>query len=138
VELRVGPEAVDSHGICPKCHKRLLLTGKYDEGGKLVIHPLVTDEGKGGGKAFLIEDHFEEVPDPKEKISFVCPCGRRLAVFRSLVDKRVQCPHCRSRLLLVGKQSPGSRRLEIHPLVEDEGPSGDTIVLREESNSRRP
>jgi len=81
------------------------------------------------GKQYRIEDHFQEIADIPEKMAFKCPCGRRLVARPSNVDKRGKCPWCQARLLLVGKVNPKTKRLEIHPLVVESPPSGDTMVI---------
>jgi DNA-directed RNA polymerase subunit RPC12/RpoP len=78
---------------------------------------------------FRIEDHFKEIVEPPAKISFGCPCGRRLAAAPRMVDKRGKCPHCGARLLLVGKTHPRTGKLEIHPLVLDDAGTGDTMMI---------
>jgi|GraSoiStandDraft_4_1057263.scaffolds.fasta_scaffold80087_2 hypothetical protein len=81
------------------------------------------------GKTFRIEDHFQEIADIPEKMAFKCPCGRRLVARPSNVDKRGKCPWCQARLLLVGKVNPKTKKLEIHPLVVESPPAGDTMVI---------
>jgi hypothetical protein len=81
------------------------------------------------GKQYRIEDHFQEIADIPEKMAFKCPCGRRLVARPSNVDKRGKCPWCQARLLLVGKVNPKTKKLEIHPLVVEGPPSGDTMVV---------
>jgi hypothetical protein len=83
-----------------------------------------------GGKAYRIEDHFREIAPPaQDKISFRCPCGRKLVARPSMADKRGKCPWCNARLLLVGKVNPKTRLLEIHPLTIDTASTGDTMVI---------
>jgi DNA-directed RNA polymerase subunit RPC12/RpoP len=121
---------VDSHGLCPKCKRRLLLVGKTDRSGQIAIQPMVLDnDAKASGQTFLIEDHFKELPDLPDKIGFHCPCGFKLFARPGMLDKRGKCPHCGARLLLVGKQNPRTHQLEIHPLVVEEAPSGDTQMF---------
>jgi len=79
--------------------------------------------------SYRIEDHFQEVPEVPEKLSFKCPCGRKLVSRPNMVDKRGKCPYCQARLLLVGKVNPRTRKLEIHPLVVESPRSGDTMVI---------
>lgn len=129
--LRVPASSVDGHGACPRCRRRLLLTGKVDASGRLQIHPLVLGEGEKSGHTFLIEDHFRELPDVPDKIGFQCPCGRKLFARPQMLDKRGKCPGCGARLLLVGKTHPRTQRLEIHPLVLDEAGTGDTVMIEE-------
>jgi DNA-directed RNA polymerase subunit RPC12/RpoP len=79
--------------------------------------------------SYRIEDHFQEVAEVPEKLSFKCPCGRKLVSRPNMVDKRGKCPYCQARLLLVGKVNPRTRKLEIHPLVVESPRSGDTMVI---------
>jgi len=134
--LKIPAWRVDGHGVCPRCRRRLLLTGKHDPSGRTRVHPLVLGETDKSGQTFLIEDpfkiedHFKEIEAPQEKIPFSCPCGRKLVARPSLLDKRGKCPECGARLLLVGKTNPRTRRLEIHPLVLDDATgTGDTMVI---------
>ena len=132
--LKIPAWRVDGHGVCPKCKRRLLLTGKAGTQGGSYVHPLLL-EGEKSGQTFMIEDqyriedHFREIPETQEKIGFHCPCGFRLHARPSMVDKRGKCPQCGARLLLVGKKNPRTELLEIHPLVVDEAPSGDTQLF---------
>lgn len=80
-------------------------------------------------KAYRIEDHFKEVAPVQEKISFKCPCGRKLVARPSMADKRGKCPWCNARLLLAGKVNPRTRLLEIHPLILEAQRSGDTMMI---------
>lgn len=134
--LRVPLGRVDGHGVCPRCARRLLLAGKKGPGGRLEVRPMVMDEGdQHSGATFMmdefrIEDHFKEIPEAPSKISFGCPCGRRLAAPPRMVDKRGKCPHCGARLLLVGKTHPRTGKLEIHPLVLDDAGTGETMMLQ--------
>lgn len=84
---------------------------------------------KAATGSYRIEDHFQEVAEVPEKLSFKCPCGRKLVSRPNMVDKRGKCPHCQARLLLVGKVNPRTRKLEIHPLVVESPRSGDTMVI---------
>jgi DNA-directed RNA polymerase subunit RPC12/RpoP len=104
--------------------------------GKSAVNPLLlAQEDDKSGQPFMIEDqfriedHFREITDPQEKIAFHCPCGFKLHARPTMVDKRGKCPQCSARLLLVGKKNPRSQLLEIHPLVVDEAPSGDTQLF---------
>jgi DNA-directed RNA polymerase subunit RPC12/RpoP len=82
------------------------------------------------GKGYRIEDHFREITaPPQDKVSFRCPCGRKLVARPSMADKRGKCPWCNARLLLVGKVNPKTRLLEIHPLAIDTASTGDTMVI---------
>jgi hypothetical protein len=102
---------------------------------KMSIKTSVTTTGTkvvtktASGKSYRIEDHFQEIADVPEKMAFKCPCGRRLVARPSNVDKRGKCPWCQARLLLVGKVNPRTKKLEIHPLVVESPPSGDTMVI---------
>jgi len=102
---------------------------------KVPIRTSVTTTGTkvttktASGKSYRIEDHFQEIAEIPEKMAFKCPCGRRLVARPSNVDKRGKCPWCQARLLLVGKVNPRTKRLEIHPLVVESPPSGDTMVI---------
>lgn len=134
--LKIPAWRVDGHGVCPRCKRRLLLTGRSDTTGKSTVNPLLLGgEEEKSGQTFMIEDqfriedHFREIPDPQEKIAFHCPCGFKLHARPAMVDKRGKCPQCSARLLLVGKKNPRTQLLEIHPLVVDEAPSGDTQVF---------
>jgi hypothetical protein len=132
--LKIPAWRVDGHGLCPKCKRRLLLTGKAGTQGKSFVNPLLL-EGDKTGQTFMIEDqfriedHFKEIPETQEKIAFHCPCGFKLHARPSMVDKRGKCPQCGSRLLLVGKKNARTQLLEIHPLVVDEASSGDTQLF---------
>jgi len=84
---------------------------------------------KTAASSYRIEDHFQEMPEVPEKLSFKCPCGRKLVSRPNMVDKRGKCPYCQARLLLVGKVNPRTRKLEIHPLVVESPRSGDTMVI---------
>jgi hypothetical protein len=132
--LKIPAWRMDGHGLCPRCKRRLLLAGKADSKGNSVVKPLLL-EGDRNGQTFMIEDqfriedHFKEIPEPQDKIAFHCPCGFKLHARPILVDKRGKCPTCGSRLLLVGKKNPRTQKLEIHPLVVDEAPSGDTQLF---------
>ena len=134
--LKIPAWRVDGHGLCPRCKRRLLLTGKAETPAKSYVHPLLLggDETKSGQTImiedqFRIEDHFKEIPEPQDKIGFHCPCGFKLHARPAMVDKRGKCPQCGARLLLVGKKNPRNQLLEIHPLVVDEAPSGDTQLF---------
>jgi DNA-directed RNA polymerase subunit RPC12/RpoP len=132
--LRIPASRAGGHGVCPKCRRRLLLNVRK-LAGRREVAPSELGSADPSGNTFLleapyrIEDHFREIPDAPAKVSFRCPCSRRLAVPARLVDRRVRCPHCGARLLLVGKSHPRTHKLEIHPLVVEEPPSGDTMVL---------
>lgn len=132
--LKIPAWRLDGHGLCPRCKRRLLLSGKVDESGKGFVHPLVL-EGDRNGQTFMIEDqfriedHFKEIQDPQDKIAFTCPCGFKMHARLNLVDKRGKCPRCSARLLLVGKRNPRTDQMEIHPLVLDTERSGDTQVV---------
>ena len=132
--LKIPAWRLDGHGVCPRCKRRLLLSGKESARGGTQVSPLVL-EGDRNGQTFMIEpqyrieDHFKEIPDAQDKIAFHCPCGFKLHARLSVVDKRGKCPQCGARLLLVGKKNPRSGLMEIHPLVVDEEPSGDTRVV---------
>ena len=134
--LKIPAWRVDGHGLCPRCKRRLLLTGVSGGPGKSAVNPLLlAQEDDKSGQPFMIEDqfriedHFREITDPQEKIAFHCPCGFKLHARPTMVDKRGKCPQCSARLLLVGKKNPRSQLLEIHPLVVDEAPSGDTQLF---------
>lgn len=129
--LVIPVRLVDRHGLCPRCRRRLLFTGKTDVHGRLSIQPLALAEGTPSGKTFLIEDHFQEVAPLPEKIPFQCPCGMKLVARPGMVDRRGKCPQCGARLLLVGKLNPRTRRTEIHPLVQDDPRTGDTFMFEE-------
>lgn len=132
--LKIPEWRLDGHGVCPKCKRRLLLSGKETRKGGAQVSPLVL-EGDRSGQTFMIEpqyrieDHFKEIPDAQDKIAFHCPCGFKLHARLSMVDKRGKCPDCGARLLLVGKKNARSGMMEIHPLVVDEAPSGDTRLV---------
>jgi DNA-directed RNA polymerase subunit RPC12/RpoP len=134
-QLKIPAWRVDGHGVCPRCRRRLHLTGKQDPSGRTVVHPLVLGDAEKSGQTFLIddqfriEDHFKEIPEAVDKIPFACPCGRKLVARPHLLDKRGKCPECGARLLLVGKTNPRTQRLEIHPLVLDEAGTGDTMTI---------
>ncbi len=127
--LKIPAWQVDGHGICPRCRRRLQLTGKADRSGTVRIHPLALGDQDKSGRTFLIEDHFREVAEAPDKIGFHCPCGRKLFARPNLVDRRGKCPECGARLLLVGKTHPRTGKVEIHPLVVDEAGSGDTVLI---------
>jgi predicted nucleic-acid-binding Zn-ribbon protein len=135
--LKIPAWRVDGHGKCPKCKRRLLLSGKIDAKGKGFILPLVLESADRSGQTFMIEpqyrieDHFKEIEEPQDKIPFTCICSFRMNARPNMVDKRGKCPKCGARLLLVGKKNPRTHRLEIHPLVleEDEKRSGDTQIV---------
>jgi DNA-directed RNA polymerase subunit RPC12/RpoP len=80
-------------------------------------------------KTYRIEDHFQEIAPSQAKISFKCPCGRKLVAKPAMADKRGKCPWCQARLLLVGKVNPRTRLLEIHPIVLEAQRSGDTMMI---------
>jgi len=138
--LRIPKEKAGGHGVCPKCKRRLLL-GTRKVAGKVQVAPSALGRKDPSGQTFLIEntyrieDHFKEIPGPTHKsapsakISFRCPCYKKLAVAPKLVDRRVKCPHCGARLLLVGKTHPRTKALEIHPLVVEAPSTGDTMLL---------
>lgn len=127
--LRIPAASLDKEGPCPRCRRRLHFTGKCDEQGRWSVHPLVVEDGtKTRTRSFRIEDHFREIPIP-QKISFHCPCGRRLVARPAMVDKRGRCPFCGNRLLLVGKTDPKTLKVEIHPLALEAPLSGDTFML---------
>jgi DNA-directed RNA polymerase subunit RPC12/RpoP len=128
-QLKIPAWQVDGHGICPRCRRRLLLTGKADARGQVQIHPLVLGEHEKSGRTFMIEDHFREMPEAQDKIAFHCPCGRKLFARPAMLDRRGKCPECNARLLLVGKTNARTQKLEIHPLVLDEAGTGDTMVI---------
>jgi hypothetical protein len=102
---------------------------------KIPVRTSVTTTGTkvttrtASGKTFKIEDHFQEIAEIPAKLPFKCPCGRKLVARPSNVDKRGKCPFCQARLLLVGKVNSRTRKLEIHPLVVESPPSGDTMVI---------
>ncbi len=83
----------------------------------------------GAKKAYRIEDHFQELAPIQDKISFKCPCGRKLVARPAMADKRGKCPWCNARLMLVGKVNPRTRLLEIHPLTLETQRSGDTMMI---------
>lgn len=132
--LKIPEWRLDGHGVCPRCKRRLLLSGKETPKGGSQVRPLVL-EGDRNGQTFVIEpqyrieDHFKEIPDAQDKIAFHCPCGFKLHARLAMVDKRGKCARCGARLLLVGKKNARSGLLEIHPLVVDEAPSGDTTLF---------
>ena len=132
--LRIPVEKAGGHGVCPKCKRRLLL-GVRKIAGRKEVAPSELGRRDPSGETFMmespyrIEDHFREIPEPPARLSFRCCCTRRLAVPPRLVDKRVRCPHCGARLLLVGKSHPRTHKIEIHPLIVEAPPSGDTMVL---------
>jgi hypothetical protein len=136
--LKIPEWRLDGHGVCPRCKRRLLLTGKAGRDGASVVKPLVL-EGDRNGQTFMIEDqyriedHFKEIPQAQEKIAFHCPCGFKLHARPSMVDKRGKCPECGARLLLVGKRNARTQMLEIHPLVVEEASSGDTQLVEPSS-----
>ena len=83
------------HGACPKCRRRLLL-GTKKVAGRVQVAPSALGRKDPSGQTFLIEntyrieDHFREIPSAHAaKISFRCPCYKKLAVPPKLVDRRV-------------------------------------------------
>lgn len=127
--LVIPVKLIDRHGLCPRCRTRLLFTGRADARGRLCVQPLALAEGAPSGKTFVVEDRLEEMAAVPDKIPFHCPCGMRLLARPGMVDRRGKCSRCGARLLLVGKLNPRTRRMEIHPLVQDDPSTGDTFMF---------
>ncbi len=68
-------------------------------------------------------------PEPPDEVHFRCDCGRLLAVPKSLFEKRVRCPSCKSRRVVFVIFDHGSKAFVFQSFSLIDAKSGKTQVL---------
>lgn len=140
--IDVLPQHAGWKGTCPRCQRFFEIVVSKEEGGS-EIYSLAYAPDRSGAADTAAETSVElpdptrkpgaitdaklkAVPEPPDEAQFRCDCKVLLSVTRESFDKRVKCPACGARRLLMLALDAASGNYTLHVFGLYDQPSGKT------------